>query len=103
MKWPSLSPTHVERRSPHAPASRADEGRRVHNSHRGRIRGTTRSIMRRTWPLLVLCVAALEILSFTGGAHVSAGAPVIEGVAVAPPSLKTVPVPLPDNLADFVR
>jgi len=59
--------------------------------------------MRRTWPLLVLCVAALEVLSLTGGVHVSTGAPAIEGTPVAPPSLKTVPVPLPEQLGDFVR
>src|SRR5262245_49866308 len=56
-------------------------------------------VMRRALLSLGLGVIALELVSIIGTAQVAPPEP----PPTPPPSLKTVPVPEPENLADFVK
>lgn len=56
--------------------------------------------MRRTLPFFVLGIIVLELVSVTGAAQI---VPEAEVAPSPPPSLKTVPVPEPRELGEFVR
>src|ERR1041385_3483848 len=105
----SLSLPHREV-TPFAPprGARVALSRWAASPHRGRLPRNHEVPMKRTWPLLVLGVFGLALLWRTGGAHVSHSASsnaavIVEPAPQNPPSLKTVPVPLPEQIGDFIK
>src|SRR5262245_17797871 len=107
----SLSPPHrevIRSRLHAARACRLRDGPLLPTA--GRLPRNREVPMKRTWSLLVLGALVLTLAWRTGGAHVSASPTTSASAAIAvepapqnPPSLKTVRVPLPEEIGDFIK